>query len=100
MGGVVHLGVLKLDVLVGLGVDGPITEGGGGLKVGAYKAVVLRYLKWRVSSCSICSNPISSFGGHFSANATGLIAKQDLLLPLTLGRTRKFIPALSYERCV
>ena len=30
-------GILKSDVLIGLGVDGPITKGGGG---GAYKAVV------------------------------------------------------------
>ena len=34
-------GVLQSDVPISLGVDGPITgKGGGGLKVGAYKAVV------------------------------------------------------------
>lgn len=35
-------GVLQSDVPISLGVDGPITGkgGGGGLKVGAYKAVV------------------------------------------------------------
>ena len=31
-------GILKSDVLIGLGVDGPIIGGGGGR--GAYKAVV------------------------------------------------------------
>ena len=64
-------GVLQSDVPISLGVDEPIT-GKGGLKSGGLQSCSLRYMKW-------------SFCGRFSTNATGLIPKQDLLLPLISG---------------
>ena len=68
------------------------------LKVGAYKAVVYGIGSGGSHRVPFVQTQFPSFCGHFLANATGLIPKQDLLLPLTLGRTRKFIPTLWYKR--